>query len=174
MSHSAASLLYFGTASGQLYRLSNAATASAGNTPIRIDTGANFPSGAYVSSIAVHPNNDQSLLVTFSNYNVVNIFHSPNGGATWTAIEGNLGGSHSPSFRSVAWMPAEAVDYCFVATSTGIYSTTLLDGATTVWRQEAAESRRPPRRFPRLWVVPVEIGDPIRLYPSPASLGKGE
>ncbi len=139
MSRSAASLLYFGTASGQLYRLSNAATAPAGNTPIRIDTGANFPSGAYVSSIAVHPNNDQNLLVTFSNYNVVNIFHSPNGGATWTAAEGNLGGPHSPSFRSVAWMPAEAVDYCFVATSTGIYSTTLLDGATTVWRQEAAD-----------------------------------
>ncbi len=139
MSRSAARILYFGTATGQFYRLDNAATAAPGSPPTRLDVGAGFPAGAYLSSIAVHPNDDQRLLVAFSNYNVVNIFYSTNGGTTWTAVEGNLGGANSPSFRSVAWMPATAVDYCFVATSTGIYSTTGLNGSATDWHQEAAD-----------------------------------
>jgi len=139
MSRSANRILYFGNMNGNVYRLNNADTAPVGSSPVRLDLGAGFPAGGYVSSIAVHPHDDQQLLVAFSNYNVVNIFYSDDGGSSWTDVEGNLGGTNSPSFRSVAFMPAMAADFYFAATSTGLYSSYLLDGASTVWRQEGAE-----------------------------------
>ncbi len=139
LSRSASRILYFGTAGGQLHRLDNAATAPPGSTPVRLDIGAGFPDGAYVSSIAVHHDDDQRVLVAFSNYNVVNVFYSADGGSNWMPVEGNLGGANSPSIRSVAWLPVTAVDYCLVATSTGIYSTINLDGSATIWLLEAAD-----------------------------------
>ncbi|MEN8008572.1 MAG: FlgD immunoglobulin-like domain containing protein, partial [Candidatus Krumholzibacteriota bacterium] len=139
MSRSANRILYFGNMDGNVYRLNNADTAPSGSPAVRLDIGSGFPAGGYVSSIAVHPQDDQQVLVAFSNYNVVNIFYSDNGGASWTAVEGNLGGVNSPSVRSVAFMPAMAVDFYFAATSTGLYSSFLLDGAATVWQQEGAD-----------------------------------
>jgi len=137
MSRSPARTLWFGTATGRLYRLDGAATAAPGAPATRLDVGAGFPAGAYVSSIAVHPADDQQVLVAFSNYNVVNIFASSDRGLTWTAVEGNLGGPDSPSVRSVAFVPAAAGDQVLAATSTGLYSTQTLAGAATVWQQEA-------------------------------------
>jgi hypothetical protein len=140
MSRSTNRILYFGNTDGQVYRLYNADTAGAGSVPTRLDVGAGFPAGAYVSSIAVHPQDDQQVLVAFSNYNIVNIFYSDDGGASWTDVEGNLGGPNSPSVRSVAFMPAMSVDFYFAATSTGLYSSYLLDGAATEWFHEGAQS----------------------------------
>ncbi len=130
--------LYFGTAAGQLYRLADPSTAPLGSAPERLDVGAGFPAGAYLSSIAIHHYFPERLLVAFSNYNIVNIFASEDGGLSWTAVEGNLGGANSPSVRAVAWLPTLVEDYCFAATSTGLYATTTLDGGATVWQQEAA------------------------------------
>lgn len=45
---------------------------------------------AYVSSIDVDPGNANHLLVTLSNYGVVSVFESADGGNTWSNIEGNL------------------------------------------------------------------------------------
>ena len=138
MSRSTNRILYFGNMNGQVYRLNNADTAAAGSAAIRLDLGAGFPAGGYVSSIAVHPDDDQQVLIAFSNYNIVNIFHSDDGGASWTDVEGNLGGANSPSVRSVAFMPAMSVDFYFAATSTGLYSCFQLAGGSTVWHQEGA------------------------------------
>ncbi len=139
MSRSTDRVLYFGNMNGQVYRLSNAHSAPAGSAAVRLDVGAGFPAGGYVSSIAIHPDDDQQVLVAFSNYNVVNLFYSADGGASWTDVEGNLGGANSPSVRSVAFMPDLAGDVYFVGTSTGLYSSSLLAGAATVWQMEAAE-----------------------------------
>jgi len=139
MSRSTNRILYFGTADGELYRLDQAHSTAPGTAPTRLDLGAGFPAGAYISSIAINPDDDQDVLVGFSSYNVANLFHSLDGGAAWTDVEGNLGGPNSPSVRSVAYLPATAVTYYLAATSTGLYSTHEMAGAATVWSQQAAD-----------------------------------
>ncbi|MDB5196960.1 MAG: type sorting protein [Flaviaesturariibacter sp.] len=46
--------------------------------------------GAYISSIDVDPANAAHLLVTVSNYGVISVLESTNGGSSWNNIEGNL------------------------------------------------------------------------------------
>jgi hypothetical protein len=46
--------------------------------------------GAYVSSIDVENGNSNHLLVTLSNYGVISVLESTDGGVTWLSIEGNL------------------------------------------------------------------------------------
>jgi len=138
VSRSAARTLWYGTADGALYRLDGAASAPSGTPSVRVDVGAGFPAGAWVSSIAVDPQDDQRVLVAFSNYNVVNVHFTADGGATWDAVEGNLGGPDSPSVRSVAFLPLDGGELVLAATSTGLYSTAYLAGSATLWQQEAA------------------------------------
>ena len=95
--------------------------------------------GSYPSSIAINPEDADEMLITFSNYNVPSIWHTDNGGKTWTNVEGNLSGNDGPS---VAWsliMPTESSTAYFVATSTGVYSTEVLNEVNTVWVQEGAD-----------------------------------
>ena len=96
-------------------------------------------SGSYPSSIAINPDNGDEVVVTFSNYNVPSVWHTIDGGVTWTDIEGNLGGEDGPS---VAWslvMPTAGSTVYFLATSTGVYSAETLNGTNTVWVQEGAD-----------------------------------
>ena len=79
--------LYYGTIRGKVYRLDNSDKTTSIPTEI---TGASFPKNAYVSCIAVDPKDGNSAVVVFSNYNVVSVFATTDGGTTWTAIAGNL------------------------------------------------------------------------------------
>jgi len=133
----AASTLYYGTSNGRMYRLDNANTAGALSVPLTQNMGAFWPSGAYVSGIAIDPQDPLQLLVAVSNYNVSSLFTSADGGATWTAVEGNLAGLAGPSVRDVEIVPVGAGQLYFAATSTGLYSTSVLAGAATVWVLEA-------------------------------------
>jgi len=139
LSRSAGRVLYYGTSDGRVYRLNNAATAPAFSIPTQLNMGPGFSSGSYVSSIAIHPNNDQKVLLAVSNYNVVSLFYTENGGATWTRQEGNLSGTDGPSIRTVAIVPFGGIDIYFAGTSTGLYSTFFLEGATTNWSLEAPD-----------------------------------
>ncbi|MBK9250163.1 MAG: hypothetical protein IPM69_19160 [Ignavibacteria bacterium] len=87
MSVTPSNQLYYGTIHGKVYRLDNCDKVSSIPTEI---TGAAFPEDAYVSCIAVDPKDGNSAIVVFSNYNVVSVFATIDGGATWTAIAGNL------------------------------------------------------------------------------------
>ena len=109
---------------------------AAGTGPVDI-TGASFPAAAYVSSIAVNPRNDDTVLVTFSNYGVTSVWWTGTANSAfpiWTAVEGTL---TLPSYRSCAIsFSSSGVDY-FVGTSVGLYMATGLPGATA-WAQEAS------------------------------------
>ena len=140
------SRLYFaasdpnGTSASEIYRLDGATTATSGAVNISITAAA---AGAYVHDIAVNPNNGSEVIVVMSNYNIVGLFHSSDAGANWTAIEGNLTGTDNsvtpgPSLRAAAILPTGASTQYIVATSTGVYSTTSLNGGSTSWVQEAA------------------------------------
>ncbi len=99
-----------------------------------------LPEGAYIHDIAVNPKNGNELLVSVSNYGVIpGIYHSDDGGATWTGIQGNLNfDSEGPSIRStaIAEIDDQTTVY-FAGTSIGLYSTQSLNGMQTEWVRES-------------------------------------
>jgi len=135
-----ANRLYYGTSLGKVYRLDNANT---GN-PVPLDiTGTNFPAEAFVACIDVNPVNADGVMVVFSNYGVQSLFHSADGGVTWTAVGGNLeehpdGTGSGPSVRWAQILNYQGDKVVFLGTSVGLFSTTELRGDSTVWTQEGA------------------------------------
>ena len=134
-----ADVMYFGTSNGQtsdLIRVDNPAANGPGTSIL--PTG--VVPGSFTSSISINEFDEQEMLVTYSNYSVPSVFHSTDGGATWTNIEGNLSGDDGPSVRWSHIMPVTGGAAYFLATSTGIYSTRSLNGASTVWELEGPDS----------------------------------
>lgn len=130
--------IYYGSDSTQVFRLDNANAATGTTVPTAV-TGTNFPAGAYVSCIAVNPRNADTAIVVFSNYNVLSLFLTTNGGTSWSSVGGNLDqNSNGPSCRWVTILPIGSGYQYYVATSTGVYSTNSLNGAATVWALEGA------------------------------------
>lgn len=93
--------------------------------------------GAYPSSIAVNPDDANEVVVTFSNYNVPSVFHTQDGGRTWTDVEGSLAGADGPSVRWAQVVPTGFGTTYYLATSTGLYATETLQGVSTTWMPEA-------------------------------------
>ncbi len=122
----AANRLYFGTTNGKLMKIDNAHTFLSGSAATSI-AGASFPAGA-VSCLAVG-SDDNNLIATFSNYGVMNVWVSTNGGTGWTGIDGNL-----PDMP-VRWAVFDQTSNtkAWIATETGVWSTTLINGASTTW-----------------------------------------
>jgi len=142
-SKSPANRVYFGTQNGKVYKID---AANSGNpTPTEV-TGVGFPASApNVSSIAVNPRNADTAVVVFSNYSVKSLFLTTNGGTSWTDISGNLeqnadGTGNGPSARWAAILPTTSGAIVYVATSTGLYSASTLNGSSTVWAQEGAST----------------------------------
>ena len=148
VSENPAHILYYGAsdtratnpAAPQLFRLENATT-DTGNNAVSIPLPSSVAGGAYVADIAVNPEDADEIMVVLSNYEIVGLFHSTNGGASYTAVEGNLTGSSStspgPSIRAATILQIGTETRYLVGTSTGLYSTTDLDGASTTWTPEA-------------------------------------
>jgi hypothetical protein len=133
----ATSSLFVGTNNGKVFRLDNPTGVPAATAPVDI-TGAGFPAATYVSSISTNPTNDDTVLVTFSNYAVTSVFWTGNANVavpTWTAVEGTL---TLPSYRSSAIVDTGAggLQY-FVGTSAGLYNTGGLPGSPA-WTQEGS------------------------------------
>ena len=116
---------FFGTSSGKVVLVDNANTIASGSAGV--DKSAGLPSGT-VSSVALGTD-DQTMLTTFSNYNVGHIWLSTNGGTTWVNQDGNL--PNMPVRWSLFIPGINSIAY--VATETGVWETTQLNGATTVW-----------------------------------------
>jgi hypothetical protein len=134
--------LYYGTSDGKVFKMDGA---SAGQPQPSEITGSNFPKGAYVNCIAVDPRDAEKAMVVFSNYSVISMFATTDGGKTWTPVSGNLeqspnGSGNGPSTRWVEIMPVGEGTLYLVGTSTGLYSTAYLDGMSTTWVQEGAST----------------------------------
>jgi hypothetical protein len=139
------SRLYLGTSAGAVVRLDNASTAAASAAPLDVSQNRGFPSGGYVSCIAVDPRNGERALLVFSNYGVPSIFYTENGGASWAGVSGNLeqnpdGTGNGPSVRWASIQTYGGGATFFVGTSTGLYSAQSLQGSSTVWVQEGAQT----------------------------------
>jgi len=131
--------LYFGTNNSYVYRVDNAHTGD----PVPVDiTGDNFPINAYVACIDVDPENADRLFTVFSNYGVKSIYFSDNGGVNWAHVSGNLeefpdGTGNGPSVRWVKALTYDGSTVYFAGTSVGLFSTTILNGDSTIWVQES-------------------------------------
>ncbi len=95
--------------------------------------------GSNISSISLDPRTSSKLLVSASNYNVLSLFHSSDGGSTWENISGNLeeseeGNGSGPSVFWVEILPnGESESIYLAGTSSGLYMTTVLSGNSTTW-----------------------------------------
>ncbi|MBS1536469.1 MAG: T9SS type A sorting domain-containing protein [Bacteroidetes bacterium] len=135
------SRLYYGTIHGKVFRLDNASNTS--SIPKEI-TGSSFPKGGYVSCVTVDASDGNHAVVAFSNYKVVSLFATKDGGETWEEVAGNLeqfpnGSGSGPSCRWVKILSVGGKNIYYVGTSTGLYSTAFLNGENTIWEQEGAE-----------------------------------
>ena len=79
----------------------------------------------------------------FSNYNIISLFTSDNGGSSWTNISGNLeensnGSGSGPSCRWAAVLNLDnGRKSWFIGTSVGLYATDTLNGIQTRWIQQS-------------------------------------
>ena len=140
MSKSSSDILYIGTDDGSVYKINSAKDP---NSKFQDITSSSFPN-AYISSIAVDPKNASNVLVGFSNYNVLSLFYSSDGGASWDTVAGNLeqnpdGSGNGPSVRNVKILPVGGTSVYLAGTSTGLYMTSTLNGMNTKWIQQSPD-----------------------------------
>ncbi|MDB5205545.1 MAG: type sorting protein [Flavisolibacter sp.] len=77
---------------------------------------------------------EQNIIVAYSNYGVNNVFVTANGGATWTAIDGNL---PDMPVRWAMFYPGSNTK-AIIATETGVWQTEAFNGASTIWDPETS------------------------------------
>ena len=142
VSKSPENVLYYGTINGLIYRVPDASDIE--SEPVNIYSDKGLPELGWITCLAVDPRDADGVMVVFSNYHIPSLFYSDNGGESWTDVSGNLeenpdGSGSGPSVRWATIMPFEQGEMWFVGTTTGLYSTTRLEGAATQWVQEGAD-----------------------------------
>ena len=133
--------LYYGRMNGTVFRIDHADEGDP--VPVEI-TGKDFPPG-FVSCIMVDPDDADRVIIVFSNYNVRSLFLTEDGGETWNDIGGNLeenrdGTGDGPACKWLELMRRGDETIYLLGTTTGLFSTTRLEGEATIWKREGAES----------------------------------
>ncbi|MFT5779791.1 MAG: hypothetical protein ACI837_002750, partial [Crocinitomicaceae bacterium] len=131
------SRLYIGGDEGHVFRLDDprgvgSLASIVDITPPGATTG--FPS--VVAGVAVHPTNNDIVMVTYTNYGIPSIFLTTNataGSPTWTLVEGNIS---AHSVRTVAITEVLGTIVYFVGTAKGLYSNQ--NPGVDNWVQEAS------------------------------------
>lgn len=125
VSRNTVTTLYLGTNAGKVFKITNA---NSGASVISTDISTGLPTG-WVSSIDIEKGDENHLLVTLSNYGLVSVWESINGGTSWNNIEGNL---PDMPVRWGIFSPLDSTQV-FLATELGVWSTNSLDGMNTDW-----------------------------------------
>ncbi|TGE15642.1 T9SS type A sorting domain-containing protein [Hymenobacter elongatus] len=117
------SRVFLGMSTGKVLRVDSARSLTPIYTEIRAGIGS-------VSCVAVEDGNDDHLLVTYSNYGVVSVWETLNGGAAWRNVEGNL---PDMPIRWAMFDPANS-QRALLATELGVWSTDDLTlGSSIAW-----------------------------------------
>lgn len=117
--------VYFGTDAGKVVQVDGANTIASGSAGTDRSTG--LPAGTV--SCITQGTSDNNLIAVFSNYGINNVWVSTNGGASWTASDGNL---PDMPVRWALFYPGDNTK-AYIATETGVWETTSLAGGSTVW-----------------------------------------
>ncbi|MBK8921100.1 MAG: T9SS type A sorting domain-containing protein [Saprospirales bacterium] len=137
--------VYVGTSARRIYRIDNAHTGTPAMAQL---TNTSVSNSAFVSCVAVDPDNADRVVAVYSNYAIYSIFLSVNGGQSWKKVGGNLevntgGGGAAPSIRWISILPLpDGSRKYFCATSAGLFSADTLKEHTvtlpgTQWKMEA-------------------------------------
>jgi hypothetical protein len=116
--------LYIGTRAGALYRIDSANIGTVLTNTARVGT---FT--GYVSSIDIEKGNPDHILVCISSYGTNQIQETTDGGTTWRVCDGNL---PDMPVRWGLFNPNDATQ-AMIATDAGVWTTELLNAATTTW-----------------------------------------
>lgn len=91
-----------------------------------------------ITCVEIDPTNANHMLVTLSNYGIVSIFESNDGGHTWSGIEGNL--PDMPIYWIISLPtnvevngPGGGGGGALVGTDLGVWYTSGINGSNTVW-----------------------------------------
>jgi PKD repeat protein len=112
---------------GRVVRADNAHTGT--SVVGTIITNASIPTSGYINCVEVEKGDENHILITLTNYGLVSVWETKNGGTTWTAIEGNL---PDMPIRWIALHPQKSYK-AIIATELGVWSTDSLQGAATNW-----------------------------------------
>ncbi|MEY2587235.1 MAG: hypothetical protein RLY11_1084 [Bacteroidota bacterium] len=145
--YSTNSHLYIGTGSGKIYRLKDPQGSAVATAPVDITPSSMSPcvnnACALVRDIAVNPRNQDTVMAVVSNYGANSIFWTGNATSaspTWQMIEGNV---DIPSVRACEIIvKTTGVEY-YIGTSVGLFSTTKINGSSTVWSREIGTAGKP-------------------------------
>lgn len=116
--------IYIGTRTGSLYRVDSANVGTTLNNAVRAGS---FT--GYISSIDVENGNPNHILVCISSYGTNQIQETTDGGTTWRVCDGNL---PDMPVRWGIFNPNDATQ-AMIATDAGVWTTELLNAATTTW-----------------------------------------
>ena len=100
---------------------------------------------SYITSVSGSSKIFNMGMVVYSNYSIYSLFHSKDGGVSWTMVAGNLeqnpsGSGNGPSCRTAEIIPIGNDTLFLVGTSVGLYGTANLNGANTIWEQIAPQT----------------------------------
>jgi len=118
----ASTTLFVGTNLGRIFKITNA------NTTSYVSTAITSPATGTISDIEFGANENE-ILATLSNYNVVSVFYSADGGVTWQNKEGNL---PDMPVRTILRNPDNANEV-LVGTEMGVWGTMNFLAATPSW-----------------------------------------
>ena len=122
--------VYFGTAAGRVVYIDAANTAVSGTAGTNI-TGGSFPAGATVGCVNTGTD-DNHLICCFTNYGVVSVWSSVDGGTNWTSLDNNGVNLPDMPIHWCMFYPGDNTK-AILGTETGVWETTLINGPITVW-----------------------------------------
>lgn len=122
--------LFIGCKGGLIYKITNAGIA--GQTVTQIDNNC-LPSGNTTISCIEIGATDIDLLVTFSNYGIVSVWLTNDGGTTWQTKDQSGFGLEDIPVRSAVFYPLDRKQV-FIATELGVWHTTDITALNPNWQ----------------------------------------
>ncbi|NND32082.1 MAG: T9SS type A sorting domain-containing protein, partial [Saprospiraceae bacterium] len=141
ISHAPPNILYYATSfdNGKIYRVAEAHSTN----PIQDEYDIpGFTEGSFINNIAINPVDADEIVVVISSFNVPALFHSVDGGSTFSNVEGNLADDKNlpgPSFEWVDIHVYNGQKYYLLGSRLGLFLSEQLDGNQTIWNIQAED-----------------------------------
>ncbi len=132
ISKSHPNVVFIGTTTGVIFRAEDAHQTDEDYFPESLFDNNVLPSGAYLNSIFVNPDDANHVIIAYSNYGVESVFETKDAlsdDPEWTSHEGNL--PDIPVYWAL--IHPEKNEVCYVATEIGVFYTDKLDASNTNW-----------------------------------------